>query len=80
LQRTPFAEEEFFSSLRYHYPLAVLDDGKILVWVDRTFALPYALRVYDPETSAWTDLATPTGGRVVGMHRGSLLCSNLGAP
>ena len=53
----------------------------ILVRVDRTFALPYALRVvYDPETSAWTDLATPTGGRVVGMHRGSLVCLNLRRP
>ncbi|CAD6269468.1 unnamed protein product [Miscanthus lutarioriparius] len=77
LQRTPpFREDEFFfSSLQYHYPLAVLDDGKILVWVGRTSAL----RAYDPETNAWTELATLTQGRVVGMQRGSLLCSNLGA-
>ena len=60
---------------QYHYPLAVLDDGKILVWVD----MACALKAYDPETSAWTDLAKLGGGSVVGLHHGSLLCSNLGA-
>jgi len=71
-RRKPYADDE---SPLYHYPLAVLDDGRILVWVDRTSAL----RAYDPETCTWTDLAMLTGDCVVGMHHGSLLCSNVGA-
>ena len=58
---------------QYHYPLEVLEDGRILVWVDTTSAL----RAYDIETCAWTDLATLTGDCVVGMHHGSLVCSSL---
>lgn len=49
---------------QYHCPLAVLDDGRILVWVDKTSAL----KAYDPVTSTWTDLATLTGCSIVGMH------------
>lgn len=76
LQRTPFGKDEFFFlSLKYHYPLAVLNDGRILVWVNKTSKL----RAYDPKTCTWTDLATLKRGFVVGMHHGSLLCSDVGA-
>ena len=47
LQRTPFGEDEPSCPYnKYHYPLVVLDDGKMLVWVDRTSAM----RAYNPET------------------------------
>jgi hypothetical protein len=65
LQRTPFEDDN--ESLLYHYPLVVLDDdGRILVWVDRTSTL----KAYDPDTWTWTDLAMLTGDCVVGMHHG----------
>ncbi|CAL4904865.1 unnamed protein product [Urochloa decumbens] len=69
LQGTAFGNE---SILHYHYPLAVLDDGRVVVWVERKGEL----RAYDPRTSTWTDLATLSGDVV--MHHGSLLCPNLG--
>ncbi|CAL4897539.1 unnamed protein product [Urochloa decumbens] len=69
LQGTAFGNEPI---LHYHYPLAVLDDGRVVVWVERKGEL----RAYDPRTSTWTDLATLSGDVV--MHHGSLLCPNLG--
>ena len=43
----------------------VLDDRRILVWVDDKTC---ALRAYDPETCEGTDLATLTGSCVVGLQ------------
>ncbi|CAL4904859.1 unnamed protein product [Urochloa decumbens] len=65
-------EDKFYLHYRYHYPLVILDDGKIVIWVARTGSL----RAYDPRTSTWADLATVSGAVV--MHHGSLLCPNLG--
>ncbi|CAL4897509.1 unnamed protein product [Urochloa decumbens] len=70
LQGTAFGNE---SILHYHYPLAVLDDGRVVVWVEIRKG---ELRAYDPRTSTWTDFATLSGDVV--MHHGSLLCPNLG--
>ncbi|KAL6599918.1 hypothetical protein ACP70R_045569 [Stipagrostis hirtigluma subsp. patula] len=55
--------------LRDHHPLLVLEDGRIVFFVDQY------LRSYDTRTSTWADLTTMRGYHSVRMHHGSLLCS-----
>ncbi|KAF8731986.1 hypothetical protein HU200_015936 [Digitaria exilis] len=54
-------------------PLWILDDGRVLIWVNRV----EELRAYDPRTSTWTNLSTVERFFDVGMYHGSLLCSDI---
>ncbi|TVU14116.1 hypothetical protein EJB05_37562, partial [Eragrostis curvula] len=55
------------------YPLMLLDDGRIVVWVP----LKHALTAYDPVTRTWAILATMSGYYTIRMHEGSFLSSRL---
>ena len=55
-------------------PLGVLDDGRILAWLQKQ----YLLTAYDPRTETWADLASLSEHyHTVVMHQGSLLCPDL---
>ncbi|CAL5083810.1 unnamed protein product [Urochloa decumbens] len=59
--------------LQAPYPLVVLDDGKVVIWLK----WPRVLKAYDPRMGTWTDLAKLEDYHFVGMLEGSLLCSYL---
>ncbi|KAF8737279.1 hypothetical protein HU200_014176 [Digitaria exilis] len=54
-------------------PLWILDDGRVLIWVNRV----ERAKAYDPRTSTWTNLSTVEQLFDVGMYHGSLLCSDI---
>lgn len=54
-------------------PLIILEDGRIVTWVEWLDVLV----VYDPRTQTWEDLATLEYYFAIGMHQGSLLASDL---
>ncbi|CAL5089106.1 unnamed protein product [Urochloa decumbens] len=56
------------------YPLHLLSDGRILVWGAEQERV---LKVYDPITRVWANLASMEQYGLVRMHIGSLLCSGL---
>ncbi|CAL4892517.1 unnamed protein product [Urochloa decumbens] len=55
------------------FPLVILDDGRIVLWIRRE----QALRAYDPKTYTWSDLAIVRDYFCIGMLKGNLLCSGL---
>ncbi|CAL5078972.1 unnamed protein product [Urochloa decumbens] len=55
---------------RIFTPLAILDDERILMWVQGA----EELRAYDPRTSTWTNLSMIDNIFHIGMYQGSLLC------
>ncbi|CAL4899679.1 unnamed protein product [Urochloa decumbens] len=55
------------------FPLVILDDGRIVHWIQRE----QALRAYDPKTFTWADLAIVRDYFCIGMLKGNLLCSGL---
>jgi hypothetical protein len=54
-------------------PLVLLEDGKIVRWVEEK----RFLRVYDPRTRMWEDLAKLEHCYAANVYTGNLLCSGL---
>jgi hypothetical protein len=54
-------------------PLAILGDGRILVWALGA----RKMRAYDSRTSTWADLLTLESVYDIGMYNGSPLCSDI---
>ncbi|CAL5079002.1 unnamed protein product [Urochloa decumbens] len=65
--------EMYASTSNNSYPLLVLDDGRIATWEERTGVV----RVYDPRTSKWDDIAALENYFSVNIYRGNLLCPGL---
>ncbi|CAL5089099.1 unnamed protein product [Urochloa decumbens] len=65
LRSAPFGDP-----VRFFTPLAILDDERILLWVQGA----QELRAYDPRTTTWTKLSTIENIFDIAMYQGSLLC------
>ncbi|KAF8654795.1 hypothetical protein HU200_061463 [Digitaria exilis] len=58
-----------------YFPLVILDDGRVLIWVHGGVQ---KLKAYDPRTSAWTNIPSLVDNLLfsVCIYHGSLLCSD----